>query len=72
MSKYQIARDLLDDAAAKGESIGWDRGEMMLTVLVTAIEEYTKSAGKKAAVDALNYELSALGGTIDTNYLRSR
>ena len=72
MTKYEIARELLERAVSEGAPIGWDRDEMLLTMVVTAVEAYKNAAGGPAAVDALTYELGALGGNLDTGFMRSR
>lgn len=72
MSKYQISKELLEQAVTAGEPIGWNREEMLLTVLVSTIEALKDAAGAKAVVDALTYEMSNLGGDVDTGFMRSR
>ena len=41
-------------------------------VLVLASAQFAKCAGRKRAADALRYELSNIGGDVDTVFLRSR
>jgi hypothetical protein len=72
MSKYGIAKEALENAISQGEGGGWDKNEMLLTIIVSAVNEYRGSAGKAAARDALVYELGELSGNIDTQLIRSR
>lgn len=72
MSKYGIAKEALENAVAQGESAGWDKNEMLLTMIVSAVSEYRSAAGRAAAHDALVYELGELTGNIDTQLIRSR
>ena len=72
MSKYAIAREALGQAVEQGSSEGLDRAEMLLTMIVSAVAEYREVAGKKAAREALTYELGELAGAIDTQFIRSR
>ncbi len=72
MGKYAIAGEALENAVAEGGKAGWDRAEMLLTVIVSAVSEYRSAAGKDATRAALTYELGELGGEIDTQFIRSR
>ena len=45
---------------------------MLEALIVLAIGQFAKSAGAKRAADALRYELSNIGGDVDTVFLRSR
>lgn len=72
MSKYSIARDALGHAVAEGSGSGFEKDEMLLTMIVSAVSEYRQVAGKKAAREALTYELGELAGAIDTQFIRSR
>lgn len=72
MSKYGIVNEALAQLVADGESAGWDRKEMLLATIVSAVNEYKNSAGKAAAREALVYELGELSGAIDTQFIRSR
>jgi hypothetical protein len=72
MSKYKIVNSALAQLVADGESAGWDKSEMLLATIVSAVNEYKNAAGKKAARDALVYELGELSGAIDTQLIRSR
>jgi hypothetical protein len=72
MSKYAIAREALGQAVKAGAEAGFDRTEMLLTMIISAVSDYKEAAGKKAARDALSYELSELAGAIDTQFIRSR
>lgn len=72
MSKYSIAKEALQSAVSEGTGAGWDKQEMLLAMIVSAVNEYRGCAGKAAARDALVYELGELSGTIDTQLIRSR
>ena len=72
MSNYGIAKEALEHAVSQGEGAGWDKNEMLLTIIVSAVNEYRGSAGKAAAREALVYELGELSGSIDTQLIRSR
>lgn len=72
MSKYAIANEALESAVTKGNGTGWDKSEMLLAMIVTAVNEYRGCAGKEAAREALVYELGELTGSIDTQLIRSR
>ena len=73
MSKYVIARNalgaVLDDSSANRDVSTADALEALLVV---TIEAFAKEVGRPQAAEALNYELSNLGGTVDTVFLRSR
>ena len=72
MSKYAYAKSAIEVAVADGQQDGLDRGEMLLALLVSAVEEYKNAAGTDEARAALVYELDNLGGNVDTAFLRSR
>ncbi len=72
MSKYEIAAAAIHQAVESGAEQGWDKAEMFLTVLVSAIQSYKEEAGSGEVVNALKYELSELKGEVDTAFLRSR
>ena len=72
MSKYKIVNSALTQLVAEGEGAGWEKSEMLLATIVSAVNEYKNAAGKKAARDALVYELGELSGAIDTQLIRSR
>ena len=72
MSKYEIAAAAIHQAVLGGTKQGWDKAEMLLTVLVSTIQSYKEEAGSAEAVNALEYELSELRGEVDTAFLRSR
>jgi hypothetical protein len=72
MSKYAIANEAIESAVAQGTGAGWDKSEMLLAMIVSAVNEYRGCAGKVAAREALVYELGELSGNIDTQLIRSR
>jgi len=72
MSKYGIVNAALAGLVAEGEGAGWNRDEMLLATIVSAVNEYKNCAGKTAAREALVYELGELDGAIDTQLIRSR
>ena len=72
MSKYKIVNAGLEELVAEGQKAGWDRSEMLLATIVSAVNEYKIAAGKPAAREALVYELGELSGAIDTQLIRSR
>ena len=39
MSKYGIAKEALEHAVSQGEGAGWDKNEMLLTIIVSAVNE---------------------------------
>ena len=73
MSKYQAARAALANVReAQAEQTGYSEEEAIEALLVVAVEAFTEVAGKKRATESLSYELSNIGGNIDTVFLRSR
>ena len=72
MSKYSIARAVIANGTKQAEEENVDTDEMLLALLVCAVEAYRDGAGKDAARAALIYELDELGGTVDTVFLRAR
>jgi hypothetical protein len=42
------------------------------SLVVVAVEALAKATGAKKAADVLRYELSNIGGDVDTVFLRSR
>ena len=72
MSKYQVARRCVADAVAAASEAKVSPDELYEALIVVAVEGLVKSAGAKRAADALRYELSNVGGDVDTVFLRSR
>jgi hypothetical protein len=72
MSKYQIVRNAVTNALAEAGAQNVSADELYETFIVVAVEGLAKSAGAKRAADALRYELSNVGGDVDTVFLRSR
>lgn len=72
MSKYSIAKAAIEQAIHSAAEKNVARDEELLAILVSVINDYQQTAGRKAARTALTYELDNLGGEIDTVFLRSR
>jgi len=72
VSKYTIAKAAIEQAVNAAAEKNVSRDEVLLAILVSAINDYQQAAGSKAARTALVYELDNLGGEIDTVFLRSR
>ena len=72
MAKYTHVNAAIETAIADGEGEGFGRADMLLALIVSAIDGYKKTAGRDEARVALKYELDNLGGNVDTTFLRSR
>ncbi len=72
MGKYAHANVAIEAAIADGESEGFGRADMLLALIVSAVDGYKKDVGRDEARVALKYELDNLGGNVDTTFLRSR
>lgn len=72
MGKYTHVNAAIEGAIADGYSEGFGRADMLLALIVSAIDSYIKTAGRDEARVALKYELDNLGGNVDTTFLRSR
>jgi hypothetical protein len=72
MGKYTLAKDLIEQSVSSGSEHGWDREDMLVALIVSAVEDLKKTSGSKVAHQALTYELDNLGGKIDSQFLRSR
>ncbi|MEZ5599242.1 MAG: hypothetical protein R3E84_23190 [Pseudomonadales bacterium] len=72
MSKYALAKEAIAQAMAGAERTGIGQDDVLLALIVPAVADYQKLAGKAATRSALRYELDNLGGDIDTVFLRSR
>jgi len=72
MSKYSVARQCVADAIAAGAQHNATEDEVLEALLVLAVGEFARSVGARRAADVLRYELSNLGGDVDTVFLRSR
>ena len=72
MSKYQLARSAMSDLIAAAAEHNVSDDEIVETLIVVAVEALAKSAGRERAAGVLRYELSNVGGDVDTVFLRSR
>jgi hypothetical protein len=72
MSKYTVARQCIDAAVAAAKQGNATEAELLEALIVLAVADFAKCAGGKRAADVLRYELSNVGGDIDTVFLRSR
>jgi len=72
MSKYEVARQAVADVIEAAPALSLTDDEMLETLIVVAIEAMAKRAGGKRTADVLRYELSNIGGDVDTVFLRSR
>ena len=72
MSKYAFAKAGIELAKTQADEGGVQHSEVLLALIVSAVDEYAKSAGREEARKALAYELDNLGGTLDTAFLRAR
>ncbi len=72
MSKYAFAKAGIELAKQQAEEGNVDTSEVMLALIVSAVDEYARTAGREEARKALTYELDNLGGTVDTAFLRAR
>ncbi|MEZ5557654.1 MAG: hypothetical protein R3E86_03815 [Pseudomonadales bacterium] len=72
MSKYEVARNCVAEAVKAAPGLSLTDDEILETLIVAAVEAMVKSAGRKRAADVLRYELSNIGGDVDTVFLRSR
>jgi hypothetical protein len=72
ISKYTLARRCLSDLAegAKTHALGAD--DCVEALLVVVVETLAERVGRKRAAEMLRYELSNIGGDVDTVFLRSR
>ena len=72
MGKYSQANAAIETAITDGSSEGFSRADMLLALIVSAVDGYKETAGRDEARVALRYELDNLGGNVDTTFLRSR
>jgi hypothetical protein len=72
MSKYQLTRQSVADLVAAASEQSLTEPDILETLVVVAVEALAKAAGAKKAADVLRYELSNIGGDVDTVFLRSR
>ena len=72
MSKYELARSCIEQAVDGAAKLHLTREEMLETIIVSAVDALKSAAGATRTADALRYELSNLGGDVDTVFLRSR
>ena len=72
MSKYSLAKQCIADAVAAGKQQNATEDEVLEALIVLAASEFARCAGAKRAADVLRYELSNIGGDVDTVFLRSR
>ena len=72
MSKYAFAKAGIEEAEKRAADGGVDRADVLLALIIIAIQSYAECAGADEARKALTYELDHLGGSVDTVFLRSR
>ena len=72
MGKYTHVNAAIATAIAGGDGEGFGRADMLLALIVSAVDGYKETAGRDEARVALKYELDNLGGNVDTTFLRSR
>jgi hypothetical protein len=72
MSKYTLAKKAMDDAIAASAGASISAEDVLEALIVLAVAEFARRAGGKRAGDMLRYELSNVGGDVDTAFLRSR
>lgn len=72
MSKYTVARQAIVSAVAAAPDAHASPAEVLEALIVLAVAELAATAGPKRAADTLRYELSNVGGDVDTVFLRSR
>jgi hypothetical protein len=72
MSKYEIARQGMAGMIAAAAERNVTEPEILETLIVVAVEALAKSGGREKAAGILRYELSNVGGDVDTVFLRSR
>ena len=72
MSKYTLARKAMDDAIAAAAGTSASPVDVLEALVVLAVAEFARLAGGNRASDMLRYELSNVGGDVDTVFLRSR
>ena len=72
MSKYTLARQCIADAVVAGKLGNATEEDMLEALIVLAVADFAKCAGSQRAADVLRYEMSNIGGDVDTVFLRSR
>ena len=72
MSKYEFANAAIEHAVEQGMNEGWDRKEMLLTMIVASVAAYRSEAGRDSTREALRYELAEVEGAVATQFIRSR
>jgi hypothetical protein len=72
MSKYAIAKQCIADALAAAKAGNTAEDDVLEALIVLTVADFAKRVGGKRAGDVLRYELSNVGGDIDTVFLRSR
>jgi hypothetical protein len=72
MSKYTLARRCLTDVTDGAVQYGLAADDCIEALLVVVVEALSERVGRKRAADMLRYELSNIGGDVDTVFLRSR
>jgi hypothetical protein len=72
MSKYALARRCLAEVDEGATTNGIAADDCIEALLVVVVEALAERVGRKRAADALRYELSNIGGDVDTVFLRSR
>ena len=72
MTKYEMVRGAVGNLLSAADDNAVAEDEALEALIVVAVEALTKGAGRKRAADVLRYELSNVGGDVDTVFLRSR
>jgi len=72
LGKYEVARRCLEDVTRAASEHGHAREDCIEALIVVAIEAMVQGVGRQRVADMLRYELSSIGGDVDTVFLRSR
>ena len=72
ISKYTLARGCLNDLVEGAKAHALSTDDCVEALLVVVVETLAEQVGRKRAADMLRYELSNIGGDVDTVFLRSR
>ncbi len=72
MDKYELTRRCLADVEKLAAENGLAYDDCLEALLVVGIEALAKAVGRDRAAATLRYELSSIGGGVDTAFIRSR
>jgi len=72
ISKYALARRCVADVTEGAAANGHAADDCVEALLVVVVETLAERVGRKRAADMLRYELSNIGGDVDTVFLRAR